>query len=150
MSWKVVARGRVRLRLCVLTWSLTLASSAPLFAQPPPATDQHEHSQLNSSPSPWMFMSDGVVNAMFNHQGGPRGDDEFKAPNWWMGMASRPVGRGRLTFTAMLSLDPLTVGKSGYAELFQVGEALDGRPIVDREHPHDLSMQLAAASRHPP
>ena len=49
----------------------------------------------------------------------------------------------------MLSLDPLTVGKAGYAELFQVGEALDGRPIVDRQHPHDLFMQLAAVWRRP-
>jgi hypothetical protein len=96
-----------------------------------------------------MFMSDAVVNAMFNHQGGPRGANEFRAPNWWMGMASRAAGSGRLTFTAMLSLDPLTVGKAGYAELFQVGEALDGRPIVDRQHPHDLFMQLAAVWRRP-
>ncbi len=96
-----------------------------------------------------MFMNDAVVNAMFNHQGGPRGADEFRAPNWWMGMASRAAGSGRLTFTAMLSLDPLTVGKAGYAELFQVGEALDGRPIVDRQHPHDLFMQLAAVWRRP-
>jgi hypothetical protein len=86
---------------------------------------------------------------MFNHQGGPRGADEFRAPNWWMGMASRAAGGGRLTFTAMLSLDPLTVGKAGYAEIFQVGEALDGRPIVDRQHPHDLFMQLAAVWRRP-
>src|SRR5204863_2408070 len=49
----------------------------------------------------------------------------------------------------MLSLDPLTVGKAGYAEIFQVGEALDGRPIVDRQHPHDLLMQLAAVWRRP-
>src|SRR5262249_57676572 len=33
--------------------------------------------------------------------------------------------------------------------LFQVGEALDGVPIVDRQHPHDLFMQLAAVWRQP-
>src|SRR6185312_16268523 len=38
---------------------------------------------------------------------------------------------------------------SGYAELFQVGETLDGRPLVDRQHPHDLFMQLAALWRVP-
>src|SRR5437763_16952424 len=70
--------------------------------------------------SPWMLMSDATLNAMFNHQGGPRGGDEFKAPNWWMGMASRPVARGQLTLTAMLSLDPATVGESAYREIFQL------------------------------
>ena len=134
--------------ICVLTLLFLGAFARAPHAQTPPA-DQHEHAQVNSGGSPWMFMSDALVNAMFNHQGGPRGADEFKVPNWWMGMASRPAGGGKLTFTAMLSLDPLTVGKTGYAELFQVGEALDGRPIVDRQHPHDLFMQLAAVWRRP-
>jgi hypothetical protein len=49
----------------------------------------------------------------------------------------------------MFSLDPLTSGKSGYGEIFQVGEALDGRPLVDRQHPHDFVMQLAAVWRRP-
>ena len=100
-------------------------------------------------PSPWQFMHDGAVFGVFNHQGGPRGTDEFRVPNWWMGMASRPVGPSQLTFNIMLSLDPATAGKSGYAELFQVGEALNGRPLVDRQHPHDFVMQLAAVWRTP-
>ena len=49
--------------------------------------------------------------------------DEFVVPNWWMGMATRQTSRGRLTFTGMLSLDPATVGKDGYREIFQAGEA---------------------------
>jgi hypothetical protein len=99
--------------------------------------------------SGWQFMQDGVVFAEYNHQGGPRGGDEFIAPNWWMGMASRDTSHGRLTFTGMLSLDPVTVGRDGYRELFQSGEALDGRPLIDRQHPHDLFMQLAAVWRIP-
>ena len=134
--------------LYVLTAFLVTAIARPLVAQTPPA-DQHQHAQQPGDASPWMLMSDAVVNAMFNHQGGPRGANEFRVPNWWMGMASRPAGTGRLTFTAMLSLDPLTVGRAGYAEIFQVGEALDGRPIVDRQHPHDLLMQMAAVWRRP-
>jgi hypothetical protein len=99
--------------------------------------------------SPWTFMQDGVVFGMFNHQGGPRRGDEFKVPNWWMGMFSRDVGKSKLTFTTMLSLDPATVGKRGYREIFQVGEAFEGRPLADRQHPHDLFMQLAAVWRMP-
>jgi len=49
----------------------------------------------------------------------------------------------------MLSLDPATVGKKGYREIFQVGEAVDGRPLIDRQYPHDLFMQLAAIWRMP-
>jgi hypothetical protein len=94
-------------------------------------------------------MQDGIVFALYNHQGGPRGGDEFVAPNWWMGMASRDTSRGRLTFNAMFSLDPATVGEGGYRELFQSGEALNGKPNIDRQHPHDLFMQLAAIWRLP-
>src|SRR5438105_11976909 len=97
----------------------------------------------------WQFMQDGIVFAEFNHQGGPRGGHEFVVPNWWMGMASRETARGRLTLSGMFSLDPATVGRDGYREIFQAGEALNGRPLIDRQHPHDLFMQLAAVWRTP-
>ncbi|MEO8070762.1 MAG: hypothetical protein ABI652_05130, partial [Acidobacteriota bacterium] len=97
----------------------------------------------------WQFMSDAVIFGVFNRQGGPRGDTEFRAPNWWMGMWARPVGRGSFQIGTMLSLDPATATSRGYSELFQAGETLDGRPIVDRQHPHDLVMQLAAVWHRP-
>jgi hypothetical protein len=97
----------------------------------------------------WQFMQDGVLFGIVNHQGGPRGGNEVTAPNWWMGMTSRSLGSSRLTFNTMFSLDPATVGSRGYREIFQVGEALDGRPLIDRQHPHDLFMQLAAVWRVP-
>jgi hypothetical protein len=49
----------------------------------------------------------------------------------------------------MFSLDAATVGIDGYRELFQAGEALNDRPVIDRQHPHDLFMQLAAIWRVP-
>jgi len=97
--------------------------------------------------APWHFMQDGIVFVEFNHQGGPRGGDEAVAPNWWMGMGTRSLGPGQLTLVGMLSLDPVTVGQAGYRELFQSGEAHDNRLIVDRQHPHDFFMQLAAVWR---
>jgi hypothetical protein len=72
--------------------------------------------------STWHLMQDGVVYFNFNHQGSPRGGDELAVQNWWMGMAERPAGAGRLRFTLMLSLEPATLGKDGYREIFQVGE----------------------------
>jgi hypothetical protein len=111
---------------------------------------QHDHTQMNMPMNDgWELMQDGIVFAEFNHQGGLRGGNEFVVPNWWMGMATRQLSRGQLTFTGMLSLDPATVGKAGYREIFQAGEALNGRPLIDRQHPHDLLMQLAAVWRMP-
>ena len=107
---------------------------------------QHMNMQMNMG---WRFMQDGVLFGVFNHQGGPRGGDGVEAPNWWMGMLTRKVGASQLTFDTMLSLDPETVGKRGYREIFQVGEAIDGAPLIDRQHPHDLFMQLAAVWRVP-
>jgi hypothetical protein len=116
---------------------------------PPSDSPQHAHMQMAMAPQTWQFMQDGILFAEINRQGGPRGGRELVAPNWWMGMANRDTARGRLTLTAMLSLDPATVGKAGYREIFQAGEALDGRPLIDRQHPHDFFMQLAAVWRMP-
>ena len=44
----------------------------------------------------------------------------------------------------MLSLEPATVSRRRYPELFQQGETAYGRPIVDGQHPHDFFMELAA------
>jgi hypothetical protein len=131
----------------VMAATYVLVSAASAAAQD--EVPAHQHAQMGMSACGWQFMQDGVLFGVFNKQGGPRGVDEFKAPNWWMGMLTRKVGSSQLTFNTMLSLDPLTAGKDGYAEIFQVGEALDGRPLIDRQHPHDLFMQLAAIWRWP-
>jgi hypothetical protein len=134
--------------------AMCIASSLTVCAQAaaeldPAEQDQHEHMRMAMAPSGWQFMEDGLLRLTFNHQDSPRGGHELVAPNWWMGMASRTVGSSQLTFTSMFSLDPVTVGKSGYREILQAGEALDGRPLIDRQHPHDLFMQLAAIWRTP-
>jgi hypothetical protein len=135
--------------LAILGITTTLSIGARDASAQQPAEPQHQHTQMNADEGSWQFMQDAVVFAEFNHQGGPRGGDEFVVPNWWMGMATRNTARGRLTFSGMLSLDPATVGANGYRELFQVGEAFDGRPLIDRQHPHDFFMQLAAIWRMP-
>ncbi len=128
---------RVRVVVCISILSLLAPRAA----------------RAQDDPSPWMLMSDGLLFATVNHQGGPRGGDEFVSTNWWMGMASRSAGKGQLTLTGMLSLDAATATARGYRELFQSGEVYHGQPIVDRQHPHDLVMQaamrLARAARLP-
>lgn len=129
----------------VVVWVL-MALAAPIaHAQEP---EQHMDMNMPASGG-WQFMHDGVLFAEVNHQGGPRGGNELVAPNWWMGMASRATPYGQLTFTGMISLDPATVGKDGYREIFQAGESLNGRPLIDRQHPHDMFMQLAVVWRTP-
>lgn len=132
----------------VVTAALLLGTSAAWAQAPAPPEHQHDMSQMDmSAPGAWHLMQDGSAYLLFNRQGGDRGGEEFKAPTWWMGMAARKAGSGDLTLTAMLSLDPALVGTKGYREIFQVGEALDDRPLVDRQHPHDFFMQLSAAWR---
>jgi hypothetical protein len=87
----------------------------------------------------WMLMAHGNAFVSQVVQSGPRGGDQFFSTNWVMGMAERPLAGGHLMLRSMLSLEPLTVGKRGYPELYQVGEGL-----VDRQHPHDFFMELAA------
>ena len=120
-------------------------------AAPPAASGQAPMPGMNMSAdmgSPgWHLMQDGIVTGLFNHQGGPRGGNEFVVPNWWMGMLMREKGNNQFGLNAMFSLDPATVGRSGYREIFQVGEVLDGKPLIDRQHPHDLFMQLSASWR---
>jgi len=139
--------GLDRRQIVLALWSVSFSVvSVAAIAQDTP----HDHMQMNMpANSGWQFMQDGIVFAEFNHQGGPRGGNEFVVPNWWMGMANRDFSPGRLTFTGMLSLDPATVGKDGYREIFQAGEALNARPLIDRQHPHDLFMQLGAVWRMP-
>jgi hypothetical protein len=43
----------------------------------------------------------------------------------------------------MLSLEPATVTKRRYPELFQSGETAYGVPIVDGQHPHEFVMEIA-------
>src|SRR5687768_4862072 len=46
----------------------------------------------------------------------------------------------------MVSLEPATIGKRGYPLIGQTGETADGEtPLIDRQHPHDLFMELAAS-----
>jgi hypothetical protein len=93
----------------------------------------------------WMLMAHGLLNLVYDHQSGDRGDDKLFAAGMLMGMASRPVGNGTLQFRAMLSPDPI-MGKRGYPLLLASGETADGETrLIDRQHPHDFFMELSAS-----
>jgi hypothetical protein len=92
----------------------------------------------------WMVMLHGFVFGQYDYQDGPRGDEQWGSLNWAMLMADREVAGGQLTLRFMPSLDPWTVGRCGYPLLTQSGETCNGEPLVDRQHPHDFFMELAA------
>jgi hypothetical protein len=73
-----------------------------------------------------------------------RGRDAFFSTSWMMPMAQHKLGPGEITLRAMFSLEPATVGRKNYPELFQQGETANGAPIVDGQHPHDFLMELGA------
>ena len=143
----------VRIATCALLAGLIGAAARAQEPAAPAGQPPHDHSAhtpgMDMAGPGWHYMQDGAVNAVVNHQGGPRGGSEVVGTSWYMGMWRRQVDTRRLTLSAMLSADPLVSGKDGYRELFQVGEVLDGQPLVDRQHPHDMLMQLSAAWRTP-
>ena len=107
--------------------------------------DTTEHMGLHVMSGDWSLMAHGVLNLVYDHQGGSRGDDKAFASGMLMGMASRPVGNGTLQFKAMLSPDPL-MGPSGYPLLLASGETANGRDrLIDRQHPHDFFMELSGS-----
>ena len=107
--------------------------------------DSSEHMGLHVTSGDWTLMAHGVLNLVYDHQSGRRGDDKAFASGMLMGMARRPVGNGTLQFKAMLSPDPL-MGPRGYPLLLASGETANGRDrLIDRQHPHDLFMELSAS-----
>ena len=92
----------------------------------------------------WHAMGHGAAFAQYLYDGGDRGEDQFGSINWLMGMAYRNVAGGRLGFRGMLSFESWTVRGCGYPDLLATGERCDGEPIHDRQHQHDLFMELAA------
>jgi hypothetical protein len=131
-----------------VAWSFISSAAVVARAQSPTESD-HEHMSADGSNLGWQVMLDGAVFATFDHQGGRRGAQEFESQNWFMAMGTHPFPRGTLTLTGMLSAEPFTVGIAGYSEIFQEGEAYNNLQVTDRQHPHDLFMQLAAAWRMP-
>jgi hypothetical protein len=111
----------------------------------PDSTPMHAHHTMSGL---WRVMQHYNLFLSYDNQSGPRGDDQLNALGWYMAMASRPMGKGELMLRAMLSPDPAGVGPKGYPLLFQNGEAYHGQPLVDRQHPHDFFMEVAARYRH--
>jgi hypothetical protein len=161
----------VRLRILFLSVCLSLSASARSFAQhemhhpsptPTPTPSEATPTPPNTAgerPSPdpmaameemepmdsWMTMLHGYAFLTANRQGGPSGDREFGSQNHFMTMAIRRAWNGKLSLVGTFTLEPATIPPRGTAELFQRGETYRNVLLVDRQHPHELLVQLAAA-----
>ena len=78
------------------------------------------------------------------HRTGGAENQQVSSVNWAMLMAKRRLGTGRFGFRLMGSVEPWTVTNCGFLNLLATGEMCEGDTIHDRQHPHDLFMELAA------
>jgi hypothetical protein len=91
----------------------------------------------------WQGMAHGYLWAVHTDQSGPRGDSKTYVQSMAMLSAERATDWGRIQLKSMISFEPL-MSNRGYPNLFATGETDGGEPLVDRQHPHDLFMELAA------
>lgn len=123
--------------------TLFLPREASGTAWVPDLTPMHA---FHGNAGSWELMLHGQAFAQFLYEGGEvhRTSHQGGSINWIMAMARRPAGAGRLGLRAMLSLEPWTISGCGYPDLLATGETCDGDTIHDRQHPHDLFMEVAA------
>jgi len=98
----------------------------------------------------WMLMLHYAATLGYDDQWSDRGSRRLTSTNWVMGMAAHPLLGGQVTFRTMLSAEPATAGgELQLPLLLQSGETYGGQPLHDRQHPHDLFMEVAAIYRRP-
>jgi hypothetical protein len=108
-----------------------------------PRHDGGMHGLHMNAGNDWMFMAHGHLWGVHTNQSGPRGDSKTYVQSMVMITAEKYTSFGRVQLKSMLSAEPL-MKNSGYPNLFATGETNNGEPLVDRQHPHDLFMELAA------
>ena len=97
----------------------------------------------------WHTMTHGWLSLVYDRQDGLRGGQKTFVSGMVMGMAQRQLGEGTLGLRAMMSPEPF-MGPQGYPLLFATGETANGIDhLIDRQHPHDLFMELAATYSRP-
>lgn len=111
--------------------------------------DASVHEGLHVTRGPWSVMAHATLNGVYDWQEGPRGDEMAFVSGMIMASARRGLGEaGTLNLRGMLSPDPF-MGKRGYPVLLAAGETADGiNPLIDRQHPHELVMELSASYSH--
>jgi hypothetical protein len=99
----------------------------------------------------WQLMLHGSLFLQYLDEFAPlhRGARQLGSINWFMVKARRPLAGGRAGARAMVSLEPISIPGCGYPDLLATGELCDGDGLHDRQHPHDLFMEIAADFERP-
>ncbi len=92
----------------------------------------------------WLLLFHYNLIVAMNRQGGPHGVTKLDSPNMFMPMAYHKLGKGTVQLRGMFSAEPFTFPPGGSPLLFQTGETYKGQPLIDKQHPHDLFMELSA------
>ena len=126
---------------------IVLASFSRLRAAEDPHAghEQMSHEHEETTGDRWTTMVHGYAFLVANYQDGPSGDRDFASVNHLMVTATHPLWGGNVSLLGTFSMEPLTVPPEGSSLLFQRGETYHGVLLVDRQHPHDGFLQLAAA-----
>lgn len=108
--------------------------------------DASPHAMAMHHIGDWMLMGHANIDFVYTSQSGPRGDDMGFVAGMVMGSAQYRFDNGdTLQVRGSVSPDPL-MGKRGYPLLLAAGETADGaETLVDRQHPHDVFMELSAS-----
>jgi hypothetical protein len=121
----------------------------------PDSSPVYAKMKMNGDGSMWMLMGLGFlrytkIGSSRNVSVAGKGSHQrVDAPTMLMVMYSKPIGdASQIGFRGMFSLDPLIQRGYGYPLLYQTGEQFRGRPVHDRQHPHDLFSELAVTFSH--
>jgi hypothetical protein len=125
--------------------SVPLARMASGTAWLPDAARPHG---FHATLGPWSVMAHGAVFLQYIRESGIRGDGQLGSRNWIMVAAGRRIGEGAVRLRTMVSAEPLTVTPRGYPQLLQVSQVYQGETVSDRQHPHELVIELAASYDH--
>jgi hypothetical protein len=131
---------------------LVTAMPAPAQEHQHPATPTHDHAGHESNDDgAWTLMLHGQLFVQYLQEWAPvhRGSHQAGSINWFMATAHHALGRGRAGVRTMVSLEPWTIPGCGYPDLLATGELCEGDGLHDRQHPHDLFMEVAGDYERP-
>jgi hypothetical protein len=126
-----------------------LAAAVVILAGPVSAAAADVQETSPVAATRWSFFWHGYAYLDSNRQGGDSGARVFESINHFMAGGDRSLGAWRLGLRGMFSLEPATVLPEGSPLLFQRGETYQGNLLIDRQHAHDLFVQLLAEWERP-
>ena len=116
-----------------------------------PPGGEHDAHHTEAATDGWTLTLHGNLFVQYLQEWAPihRGSHQLGSINWFMAEAQRPAGGGRATARVMLSLEPWTIPGCGYPDLLATGELCEGDGLHDKQHPHDLFMEVAGEYERP-